>query len=377
MFKVMLVDDEELILESLKTTLPWKSLNCYVVGTATSGVEALELYEELKPDIVVTDIKMPDMSGIEFLKRISSKRTTDEVIVLSGFDEFEYVRDALHFKAFQYLLKPIDRDEFFTVIKKAITEIEAKVKIQKSTLKQLTLDLIFQKDIKDINLATDYPSYTLMITDKDKIGTIEEIHTKDEFVYIYPLGNEQKIYVSGGLSSREKIENIAIKYLEDKRVSAVAIGPTVNELKEITQSYESAIHYLSKKEFIDKPLITEGTFNEYQKKESETVNVVREAKKYVETHYDKPLTIEVVANRFGFNASYLSTLYKKVHKVTFSEHLKTIRINQACRLLAETNKPAYEIANLVGYEDQRYFSQVFKKVLHVTPSEYRRKYSNS
>nr|WP_272873286.1 response regulator [Alteribacter salitolerans] len=373
----MLVDDEELIMESLKTTLPWKSLNCYVTGTATSGVEALELYEELKPDIIVTDIKMPDMSGIEFLKRISSKRSTDEVIVLSGFDEFEYVRDALHFKAFQYLLKPIDRDEFFTVIKKAITEIEAKVKIQKSTLKQLALDLIFQEDIKDINLVTEYPSYTLMITDKDKIGTIEEIHTKDEFVYIYPLGNEQKIYVSGGLSSREKIENIAMTYLEDKLVSTVAIGPTVNELKEITQSYECAIHYLSKKEFIDKPLITEGIFKEYQKNESETVNALREAKKYVETHYDQPLTIEVVANRFGFNGSYLSTLYKKVHKITFSEHLKTVRINQACRLLAETNKPAYEIANLVGYEDQRYFSQVFKKVLHVTPSEYRRKYSNS
>jgi two-component system, response regulator YesN len=118
MFKVLLVDDEKLVLDSLVNHIDWSSMNISIVGTAKNGKDALEKVRELKPNIVLTDIKMPIMDGIEFSKKAIEYDSNLKVIFLSGHDEFEYAKAAINIGAYGYILKPIEQDELRNVLEK-------------------------------------------------------------------------------------------------------------------------------------------------------------------------------------------------------------------------------------------------------------------
>lgn len=111
MIRVLLVEDEELIREGLKLTTPWKEWGMEVVGEAGDGEEGVEKILELKPDIVITDVKMPRMGGLEMIEKLRD-RVSCEYIILSGYDEFAFVKQALHLEVHEYLLKPVDDEEF-------------------------------------------------------------------------------------------------------------------------------------------------------------------------------------------------------------------------------------------------------------------------
>lgn len=117
MLKVLLVEDEELIRRGLKFTMDWTSVECTVVGEASSGAEGLEKISELRPDIVITDVRMQDMDGLEML-RASIDKFGFSAIIISGHGNFEYAQQAIHLGVTEYLLKPIDLDELKTCILK-------------------------------------------------------------------------------------------------------------------------------------------------------------------------------------------------------------------------------------------------------------------
>lgn len=106
MHRILLVDDEPLILEHTRGLLQWDALNCEVIGTAPDGMAGIEMIRSLKPDIVITDVVMPGMSGLEMIDAVREECAC-RFIVLSGYQEFEYVRHALRSGAVDYLLKPI------------------------------------------------------------------------------------------------------------------------------------------------------------------------------------------------------------------------------------------------------------------------------
>lgn len=107
MLKVLLVDDEPIFRMGLRAGIQWEEVGCRIVGEAKNGEEALFQIEEKKPDLVLLDIKMPKMGGIEVLKRMKNKRPKPEFIVLSCFNEYEYVREAMKLGACDYLFKPL------------------------------------------------------------------------------------------------------------------------------------------------------------------------------------------------------------------------------------------------------------------------------
>ena len=106
-YKVILVDDEEEVIEAIKNRIFWEQLDLQIVGSATNGVKALELVEKLQPDIVITDIKMPYMDGLELSRRLNDEYRNVHVIIFTGFDEFEYAKEAVHLEVDEYMLKPI------------------------------------------------------------------------------------------------------------------------------------------------------------------------------------------------------------------------------------------------------------------------------
>lgn len=118
LYKVLLVDDEEEVYEAIIRKLNWGELGFEVVGYARNGQEALEMAEELKPDVVMTDIKMPYMDGFELARRVKKMYKNTKFIIFSGFDELEYAKETIKIKAEEYVLKPINSKELKEVFER-------------------------------------------------------------------------------------------------------------------------------------------------------------------------------------------------------------------------------------------------------------------
>ena len=106
-FTIILADDEQQILYGMKNGIDWESLGFSVVGTAQNGKEALELIEEHHPDLLISDIKMPFMDGLELSKTIHENYINTKIILFSGWDDFEYARTAISYGVSQYIMKPL------------------------------------------------------------------------------------------------------------------------------------------------------------------------------------------------------------------------------------------------------------------------------
>ena len=110
-YKVILVDDEVEVIDIMKQKIRWNDLGFDVVGSATNGVKALELVEKLQPDVVLTDIKMPYMDGLELARKLNQDYPNIYIMLCTGFDEFEYAKEAVHLEIKEYMLKPISATE--------------------------------------------------------------------------------------------------------------------------------------------------------------------------------------------------------------------------------------------------------------------------
>lgn len=124
MYKVSLVEDEELILQGIERIIDWERLGLTVVHKAHDGVEALKLWEKEPADIIVTDINMPDMDGLRLIEELQKKSKNLRFIILSGYDEFEYARRAIGMKVEEYILKPIDEEKLEGALIKAINSLD-------------------------------------------------------------------------------------------------------------------------------------------------------------------------------------------------------------------------------------------------------------
>ncbi len=124
MYRVILVDDERLIIRGLSSVVPWAELGCEVVGTAYDGKSGLEMIRTLKPDIVLTDIRMPNMDGLTMLAAIRSEFPRIQTSVLTAYRDFDYARQALTLGVCRYLLKPSDLDELKEAIRMMASRLD-------------------------------------------------------------------------------------------------------------------------------------------------------------------------------------------------------------------------------------------------------------
>lgn len=122
MKKVMLVEDEELILQGIRNIIDWEALGLEVVHMAHNGKEALSLWEKEPVDLVVTDVEMPVMNGLNLLREIRGRDERVRFVILTGYDEFEYARKAIPLDVEDYILKPIDEEQLEAVAKKGASE---------------------------------------------------------------------------------------------------------------------------------------------------------------------------------------------------------------------------------------------------------------
>jgi two-component system response regulator YesN len=130
MFQAILCDDNEIILEGLSSQIKWKDLGIELTATAADGNEAWELIQKNPPDLLITDIRMPYMDGLELSKKARELNPNIVILIISAYDDFQYARTAMHLQAFDYILKPIETSsavslkmQFFTAASFIMTNV--------------------------------------------------------------------------------------------------------------------------------------------------------------------------------------------------------------------------------------------------------------
>ena len=116
LYKIMIVDDEEEVRKAIVKKMDWESLGFEVAADAENGIEALEKAETLDLDVILTDIKMPFMDGLELGRVLQEKHSPIKLILFSGFDEFEYAKEAIRLNVIEYVLKPVNAEELAQVL---------------------------------------------------------------------------------------------------------------------------------------------------------------------------------------------------------------------------------------------------------------------
>lgn len=136
MTRIMIIDDEPLVRETLRTTIDWEIYDCEIVAEATDGAEAMEIYEKACPDIIITDIVMTFTNGLDFISAVKSVNSDVEIIILSGYDNFEYAQTALKHAVSAYLLKPIHNDTIIAEVQRCQEKIKKNKQAQAAILTQ-------------------------------------------------------------------------------------------------------------------------------------------------------------------------------------------------------------------------------------------------
>ncbi len=175
MIDVLIVDDEKTIREGMRRNIDWAGHGINICGTASSGVEALDMINSFMPGIVVTDISMSDMDGLELLEIINQTYPTIKVILISGYKEFEYARKAVALNAYSYLTKPIDSKALLEKVLKAKSEIEKKIS-------EVRIDNVIRKKLRENILVVRDSFFTTLL--EGKIRNREDIKSQADFLDI-------------------------------------------------------------------------------------------------------------------------------------------------------------------------------------------------
>lgn len=167
LYKILLVDDEEEVRTGIMRKILWEELGFQVAGDAENGEDALEKIGLLEPDMVMTDIKMPYMDGLTLAQRIRQQRMDIEIVMFSGFDEFEYAKQAIRLNVMEYILKPVNVEELTAILKKL------KLKLDKKMADKRDVDLLRLNYQRMMPVLKEH-FFTDLIHGKMELGEIEE-----------------------------------------------------------------------------------------------------------------------------------------------------------------------------------------------------------
>ncbi len=531
-YTVLLVDDEEEVVQVIMKKINWEGLGFSVIGYANNGVKALEMVEEYQPDIVMTDIKMPYMDGMELANRIKAEFPATRILIFTGFDEFEYAKEAVHLEVEEYILKPVNSVELtnvFTQMKiKMDQEISEKRNVeilQRYYMESLPLlqanfysTLIegriregeLSKYLSDYQITFSGPFFCCLVIHTSSsqapenmnpllLSTSVQKQAEDRlgkkwkaksFTY---LGNTVLIAQLQHESDVSELTDESDRFCRYVRrmigaVVTVGIGTVCGNILEISKSYSGAREAVSYrgiygatkainiKEIAPQEMVQSGSAGEmemanlfkiirlgseqevldavnrywnqisfpskslqqhhiavmemvsalyrfssnneismedfggdmgklYTKlldlepetlhkwlretslsfreklihaRSRSTKSFVLKAEEYVRNNfYDEEISLDRICEILGVSSSYFSTIFKKETGKSFIGYLTDYRMEQASRLLIETNEKSYIIAKQVGYTDPNYFSYVFKRQYGVSPSKYRTEHTES
>jgi len=249
MLKAVLFDDEHIVLKGLMKLIVWSECGVELVATAQNGKTALEAVRQFKPDIVLTDIRMPGIDGLELIRTIRKESPHTVCIVFSGYNEYDYVKTAINLGVIDYLEKPITIEKIREAIKKAVDHIyersemtELKKQSNQSRIEKNTLDLLIKGEdavAKWVdNFGTDSRSVTAVTV---LASSDEQFRFSDDPAHyaVYIRNGEENIIVLFHINSQNETWKERLNKLSDILVCS---GKTYNHLGEASKSYKEALH---------------------------------------------------------------------------------------------------------------------------------------
>ncbi len=394
MWKILIADDEPCIREGLRDVISSMDIEVKEFLEAKNGIQAFEKIKENLPDIVLADISMPKLNGIELIEKIRLENVDCEVIIITGYEEFNYAKQSIQLNVLSYLLKPIDLDELHHSLKKAIKRIEERRK--SNSLKELLLDQLEKnKDYLRERFFRDVFEENLTDEEIEKQSQILDLELSKEMAFIYVSTNLSTDYgIDIGIDDRlicYSISNVLRKELiafspnyifSDKYRNIVLIIPNrIDEIKLLITIIKNKIEAITKKQISIESskcskLNISDTYNCLKDKilkNSACKPIVQSAKRYIiENYHNQNLDLVSVAYAANSNPSYLSRMMKHEIGLSFKDFLTKLRINKALELIRENQLNFNEIAENVGYSSQHYFSTAFKNFTGMSPSEYKK-----
>ncbi|MDR3050481.1 MAG: response regulator [Oscillospiraceae bacterium] len=341
MWKAAIVDDERATREGLLCHVPWRALGIEQVRAVADAPQMLSLCREMRPDIVISDIRMPGMDGIALCQTLRKSLPKCRIIFLSGYSDKAYLKAAIELSAVSYVEKPVSIAELTRVLARAVAECEQlsgwRQDAHSAALAAQYAEALHRGDRQGVLAAAQRVREALVAASPD----VSALHG----TYF------QLCYQTERRGWMPQDEASAIEALR----AALDALPDLDALHgALTERIETAF-----------PTGAQGM----------PLNPkVQDALRYMQGALSDPaLDLTAIARQVYTSPTYLASLFKKEMGDTVRQYLSAMRMRHACGLLRERTLKLYQVAQRCGYTDANYFTKAFRKAMGMTPKAYREK----
>ena len=362
-FTVLIADDEPMPRRVLQAYIPWDELSVSQVYLATDGEEALAQARKFRPDIIVSDIKMPHLNGLEMAAAVREFLPDCQFIFLSGYSDKEYLKGAIRLKAASYVEKPLNLEE----ITEALREITTQLKRQ---AKPTAEELFFQGGhFPDKPLNTDvFRDGEAVLNQLDAL--IRQDKKEEAFFALRRLGDRT--------SRCQGTPPQDLRHLYCQILLVFLHAAEIRNIRVVTGQTDHLLYTMSRQETLAgvQEVLLQTAEAYFDALHPSCPDIASQVEGYLKSHYqDCALTVQTIAADLGFTNSYLCAAYKKSSGKTVNQRLTEIRLFHAKQLLSCAGPKLYEVANAVGYGDAKYFVKLFTREMGLSPKEYQKRHS--
>ncbi len=372
MYKAFAVDDEPSVIEGIKIMIPWQELDFELCGTASDAADALARVEEQRPHLVISDIRMPHLSGLELINEVRKLDFDLEFIILSGHSDFSYIQQAMKNQVFDYLLKPLDRDEMISVLRKVKAKLD-NVFLAEYGFTQEDIDAfkagrsLLERDRSGANSGDqdENAQWRTFVNDFDeeltktiKLMDIADARKLIEELFDFFVQNkvclpEVRIIVNSCIYHMLRIafeRNIKLNsVLLYEKGGALELGDMKKHLTDIISRIVSLM---------------------LEDRRKNSRSYLYEVKEYIEENFNKELSVSRLARMKFLEAGYLGEAFIKQFGCSINEYQHRLRIKKAIELMKTTSMKLSDISSAVGYNNYNNFFSHFEKITHQKPTQY-------
>ena len=373
MYQVLFAEDELLVRLGLQNSIDWKAYDMELAAQADNGLQAYELFQKVRPDVVITDIRMEGMDGCELIEKIRQQDKECAIIVISCLDDFEILRRMIPYKIIGYILKAsMTMDEVNEVLKKSTEYLK---KIGREGKKTDPEKRSPEKELEKYLLGG---SQKTGIPDQKKIENLLVFSLKEE--------DQEKI---NGLAMefvydlvRRQLNKALIVKAGEKEFCVFSEKMQKNPEDMISRVNHSVEEFLGVRFRVQKGMRKEGEdpkefylrVKEKQPGAGENGSydqIIMDAFGYMQEHYQESLSLTDISSVLGISSSYFSHLFKKQTGKNYVEYLNEIRLKAVMEDLKNSDFKIAVIAEKNGFHNFEYFSRFFKKATGLSPVKWR------
>jgi YesN/AraC family two-component response regulator len=414
-FTILIVDDEPIEREAIRLIIQNGFDDIDIIGEAQNGFEALDVFRREAPDIVILDINMPGMDGLETIQQINLMGKTSHFVIVTSYSRFEYAQMAIRLGVEDFLIKPttivsisstlkavkakIEQAEVNSIAAKRMERrIEAVEPIIEHDILRMLLEKGPHRSFKEMFRLTELNPGKAFVTliyvgekeDEVRAKIQQKLKESGLLVLAGPCENEKALFLimseEERLIRREETLKFIGMIIEAAGVVTYRIcaGPVVDDLEELGDSFYFAERCFKVSMETGKQVCTEADLvGEPERlslnsmiligagKDLKMNSLMQAALDYICRNFTRSIDLQDLSSYLQASPSHVSKTIRKYLDKTFSELLTELRVEEAQRLLKESSLSVKEITFEVGYNSQHYFSRIFKRYCHISPSEYR------